>query len=989
MKRYVCSILTALLMLIAVFPCVFGVDSLDLSDSMHLTFESDQEDIKASYGASLTKISGGFGGSSGSLSITNGTDEKGGFFKNGLRLYSGREYLFSVNVKSEELLGNPRVTLFFHYEEENENGEITSSSGTGYQSVRLVNRENVGNGWVRYFNTYTVAETCTTGNGQAKIYSPDCSIDFRGGSANVSFLADDFIVEPVYPAEMVHENNLLLHESFDGTAVALKGMGAAMSLQEAGGMDDSGCISVVPSNGNGGVMLNSALSIIPGAVYKISWFAKASNESAVGKYLAGYFDFSGIKNEDGTTVFSANQNSSYVRNYSKLAMSDAHGTVTALTKDWQYYECIYKPNNWLYSVYSELPATFYTRIFDDLSGQGSGTDCSFLLDEIKIEKLDTPFNGNFSFPFETKGLWNGFQTGSNVSDTWLKGENTQVSAVTADNPYITVVQSANSSNENDLETRGIRQYISRTAGKNYILSFRARAQEAGHTLVPYIKTLNADGTEHSLQLTNADGSLPALSDTWQVFKLKFTESANIGSGMLGFSADSGANTSDFAFDIDDIILKPISPEFTEIPLTGSFEVGKTITAGVTTEGTNSKVRYKVMSSLDNVHFSCISQGLMTQNTISHTITTGNVGTYIRFEFAGIVDGSFAPKVVTESGYISGASLKFTSTSGDSFVQAEAAIHQNQCVGKRIKLIAAAYGKDRELLNISEFCALYDTLTDGKLTVRVEKNTETVMVKAFLWIDETLEPIVHAKVLGGTENAVLPLKVYLIGDSICYDYGTEVTQRVGWGTKFDDSFVSGVTVDNCAVRGESSLTYLYAERNPADESATHRWWHPNKKWDEILTDSTPGDYCLISLGTNDKNYYTGENFTIGCSKEQYRKNLERFINEGREAGLNILFVTPIPAIGVATTFNSISDYAGVMIEVANENNVTVLDLNKKMYDYCMEMGAETAFNTYYCYEMNDSIHINDEGAKLVNSFILEMLEASVSPLKQFINREEQK
>ncbi|MFR8976146.1 MAG: hypothetical protein ACLVG9_09125, partial [Eubacteriales bacterium] len=260
MKKYVCSILTVLLMLIAVFPCVFGVDSLDLSDSMHLTFESDQEDIKASYGASLTKISGGFGGSSGSLSITNGTDEKGGFFKNGLRLYSGREYLFSVNVKSEELLGNPRVTLFFHYEEENENGEITSSSGTGYQSVRLVNRENVGNGWVRYFNTYTVAETCTTGNGQAKIYSPDCSIDFRGGSANVSFLADDFIVEPVYPAEMVHENNLLLHESFDGTAVALKGMGAAMSLQEAGGMDDSGCISVVPSNGNGGVMLKSALS---------------------------------------------------------------------------------------------------------------------------------------------------------------------------------------------------------------------------------------------------------------------------------------------------------------------------------------------------------------------------------------------------------------------------------------------------------------------------------------------------------------------------------------------------------------------------------------------------------------------------------------------------------------------------------------------------------------------------------------------------------
>ena len=103
----------------------------------------------------------------------------------------------------------------------------------------------------------------------------------------------------------------------------------------------------------------------------------------------------------------------------------------------------------------------------------------------------------------------------------------------------------------------------------------------------------------------------------------------------------------------------------------------------------------------------------------------------------------------------------------------------------------------------------------------------------------------------------------------------------------------------------------------------------------------------------------------------------------------MFVTPSPAIGVATTFNSISDYAGVMIEVANENNVTVLDLNKKMYDYCMGIGAETAFNTYYCYEMNDSIHINDEGAKLVNSFILEMLEASVSPLKQFINREEQK
>lgn len=413
-------------------------------------------------------------------------------------MYVGQEYQFSVAVKSDEPLGNPRVTMFFKYEVDDGKGNITPSSGNGYQSVRLINREDIGNGWIRYFNTYTIAETCTTSSGQANVYSPDCSVDFRGGSANVTFTADDFIIEPAYPEQVSAESNLLAYDTFDSGVDNMKEYYATITVQTSGGIANSGYISAVPSNGNGGITFGSKLPIVPGAVYRISWYAKANDEAAAGKYLAGYFDFSGMKNEVGTSAFSSTQSTSYVRNYTKLAMSNETGDITTLTADWQYFECIFKPNNWLYGAHSELPATFYTRLFDDLSGQGTGTNAGFSMDEFKVEKLETPFNGTFNLPFATLGMWNGLQSNSNMSDTWMKGENTQVEENGGDNPYITVTQTANSDGAEDLESRGIMQYISRAAGSNYSLSFRARAREEGHTLVPYVKTLNADNTENTV-----------------------------------------------------------------------------------------------------------------------------------------------------------------------------------------------------------------------------------------------------------------------------------------------------------------------------------------------------------------------------------------------------------------------------------------------------------------------------------------------------------
>lgn len=298
-----------------------------------------------------------------------------------------------------------------------------------------------------------------------------------------------------------------------------------------------------------------------------------------------------------------------------------------------------------------------------------------------------------------------------------------------------------------------------------------------------------------------------------------------------------------------------------------------------------------------------------------------------------------------------------------------------------KMIIAFYDKDNRLITAA-------VVNNGILVKDQEKYSGSApipenayKIKAFIWTDNSY-PLGSANEIGGNESTELPFKLYLVGDSICCDYGNEDTERVGWGSVINDKFVDGVTVENCAVRGQSTNTYLNGVRSEteAEQKNVAWWWSSNKKWDEIISDSNAGDYVLIALGANDKAYYERNELLVGSSIEDYKKNLNTFITQAHDVGVNVVLINSTPRYIVSNTDNVIRDYAEAMLEVGKERNVTTLDLNQKLYDYYEAFGFAEAEAKYFT---SDSLHINRAGAELCSEMIIGLIRDSLSPLKNFI------
>lgn len=299
-----------------------------------------------------------------------------------------------------------------------------------------------------------------------------------------------------------------------------------------------------------------------------------------------------------------------------------------------------------------------------------------------------------------------------------------------------------------------------------------------------------------------------------------------------------------------------------------------------------------------------------------------------------------------------------------------------------KMILAFYDNNEKLVDA-------DVVGEGILSVGKENYTNSTTlpdniskIKGFVWSD--YQPLGLFDEISTSETANLPLTVYLVGDSQCCDYPeTENTDRVGWGTILKNKFVEGITVDNCAGRGTSTESWLNGVRDKelADKNNVAWWWYTTKNWSEIMKEVKSGDYVMVCLGNNDKSYYARDEFTVGVSIDEYKENLNIMVDEAKEKNVNIVLITCVPTYLTSTTqSNYTRDYAEAMIEVANDRNVTVLDLNNALYKDFSVFGFEAAQKKYYT---SDGVHINQAGAEYAADKILELLGETLSPLKNHV------
>lgn len=114
-------------------------------------------------------------------------------------------------------------------------------------------------------------------------------------------------------------------------------------------------------------------------------------------------------------------------------------------------------------------------------------------------------------------------------------------------------------------------------------------------------------------------------------------------------------------------------------------------------------------------------------------------------------------------------------------------------------------------------------------------------------------------------------IYSIGDSTMADKSEpEVNPERGWGQMLPQFFTEAVKVDNRAVNGRSTRSFIN-----------------EKRWEAILKVIKSGDYVFIQFGHNDEKFEDSTRYTNPHTA--YRHNLIKFVTESRAKGaIPVLF-----------------------------------------------------------------------------------------------------
>lgn len=213
-------------------------------------------------------------------------------------------------------------------------------------------------------------------------------------------------------------------------------------------------------------------------------------------------------------------------------------------------------------------------------------------------------------------------------------------------------------------------------------------------------------------------------------------------------------------------------------------------------------------------------------------------------------------------------------------------------------------------------------------------------------------------------AVPPKKkitLWLVGDSTMSIKETKAWPETGWGVPFAKFFDSSIVVSNHAKNGRSTRTFI-----------------TEGLWEKVITNVQPGDYVFIQFGHNDE----VPTKASATKPEEFKANLERYIQETRNKKANPVLLTPIArrkfdSSGRATGTHD--QYAAIMREVTKEKKVPLIDMYKKSRELLQQLGPEQSKSLFlwlspgenqnYPQGVQDDTHFNETGAFTMARLVL--------------------
>lgn len=245
-----------------------------------------------------------------------------------------------------------------------------------------------------------------------------------------------------------------------------------------------------------------------------------------------------------------------------------------------------------------------------------------------------------------------------------------------------------------------------------------------------------------------------------------------------------------------------------------------------------------------------------------------------------------------------------------------------------------------------------------------------------------------------------ITIFMIGDSTMANKNiNNGNLERGWGMALQCYYDDGIRIDNHAVNGRSSKSFI-------DEG----------RWQKVLDKIKPGDYVFIQFGHNDEKPKADRHTDPGTT---FDENLRKFVRETREkGGIPVLFNSVVrrnffkaipkndddEALRKTTGAKAVQEEGDTLVDthgayllsprnVAREMNVAFVDANKVTHDLEQGLGKVESKKLHMWFlpgeepsvpkGRQDNTHYNIYGAHVVARLLADAVSKEIPALKRHV------
>lgn len=223
-----------------------------------------------------------------------------------------------------------------------------------------------------------------------------------------------------------------------------------------------------------------------------------------------------------------------------------------------------------------------------------------------------------------------------------------------------------------------------------------------------------------------------------------------------------------------------------------------------------------------------------------------------------------------------------------------------------------------------------------------------------------------------------ISVFMVGDSTMANKPLAPAQpERGWGQLLPLYFKETVRIENLAMNGRSSKSFR-------DEG----------RWQPVLDHLRAGDFVIIQFGHNDEKQADPKRFTVPFGS--FKDNLTRYVSEVREQQGKPILATPVVRRAFTNQTelrDTHGDYVAAVRQVAQEQKVPLLDLERRSRELVHKLGPELSKKLYMWVEpgefasipegKKDDTHFNANGASRICDLAVEEMKTAAPDLAQWL------